>query len=57
MNNCYLVQILLPKERGNGEPVSQRCFEEFLEELTDQLGGANSFIRALGAALVLSRSA
>ncbi|MET3973141.1 hypothetical protein ACVWXN_000463 [Bradyrhizobium sp. i1.4.4] len=36
MNNCYLVQILLPKERGNGEPVSQRWFEEFLEELTDR---------------------
>jgi hypothetical protein len=27
MNNSYLVQILLPKEKGDGEPISQRWFE------------------------------
>jgi hypothetical protein len=51
MNNSYLVQILLPKERGDGEPVSQRCFEVFLEELTGRFGGATSFVRAPGQGL------
>jgi hypothetical protein len=51
MNKSYLVQILLPKERGDGEPVSQRWFEEFLEELTGRFGGATSFVRAPGQGL------
>ncbi|XUJ34566.1 hypothetical protein ACQ5SK_48180 [Bradyrhizobium japonicum] len=42
------MQILLPKERGDGEPVSQSWFEEFLEELTGKFGGATSFVRAPG---------
>jgi hypothetical protein len=51
MNKSYLVQILLPKERGDGEPVSQRWFEDFLEELTGKFGGATSFVRAPGQGL------
>jgi hypothetical protein len=54
MSTSYLVQILLPKETGKGEPVSQQWFENFLKELTDQFGGATSFVRepvrAFGAA-------
>jgi hypothetical protein len=51
MNKSYLVQILLPKESGDGEPVSQRWFEGFLEELTGKFGGATSFVRAPGQGL------
>jgi hypothetical protein len=51
MNKSYVVQILLPKERGGGEPVSQRWFEDFLEELTGRFGGATSFVRAPGQGL------
>jgi hypothetical protein len=51
MNKSYVVQILLPKERGDGEPVSQSWFEDFLEELTGRFGGATSFVRAPGLGL------
>jgi hypothetical protein len=51
MNKSYVVQILLPKERGDGEPVSQSWFEEFLDELTGRFGGATSFVRAPGQGL------
>ncbi|MGY4377287.1 hypothetical protein ACVWZ3_004926 [Bradyrhizobium sp. i1.3.6] len=51
MNNSYLIQILLPKVKGDGEPVSQRWFEEFLEELSGKFGGATSFVRAPGQGL------
>lgn len=51
MNESYLVQVLVPKERGNGEPLSQRWFEDFLEELTGLFGGATSFLRAPGQGL------
>ena len=30
----WLVQILLPKETGNGEPISRKWFEALLKELT-----------------------
>jgi len=46
MSASYLVQILLPKETGKGEPVSQEWFESFLKELTDRFGGATSFVRS-----------
>lgn len=46
----YLVQILLPKERG-GEPVSHKWFEGLLQELTDRFGGATSFARTPGQGL------
>ncbi|MET4200022.1 hypothetical protein ABIA95_004022 [Bradyrhizobium sp. LA8.1] len=51
MSKAYLVQVLLPKERGDGEPVSQSWFEEFLEEMTGKFGGATSFVRVPGQGL------
>ena len=47
----YLVQILLPIANGNGGPIGQAWFEEFLKELTDRFGGATSFVRAPGQGL------
>jgi hypothetical protein len=47
----HLVQILLPKETGNGEPIGKDWFENFLKELTDRFGGATSFLRAPGQGL------
>src|SRR4051794_20533070 len=47
----YLVQILLPTRTGHGQPVTQARFEELLQELTDKLGGATSFVRAPGQGL------
>ena len=44
----HLVQILLPKETGKGEPIGKDWFNRFLEELTDEFGGATSFLRAPG---------
>jgi hypothetical protein len=51
MSPAYLVQILLPKETGRGEPISKEWFEGFLEELTDKFGGATSFVRSPGQGL------
>jgi hypothetical protein len=51
MSASYLVQILLPKETGNGEPVSQEWFGAFLKELTAEFGGATSFVRSPGQGL------
>jgi hypothetical protein len=51
MSGSYLVQILLPKQSGNGDPVSQEWFEKFLQELTDEFGGATSFVRSPGQGL------
>jgi hypothetical protein len=45
------VQILLPKETGDGEPISQAWFEGILKELTQKFGGATSFVRAPGQGL------
>nr|WP_249795072.1 hypothetical protein [Bradyrhizobium sp. Oc8] len=41
----------MPKEKGDGRPVSQRWFEDFLEELSGNFGGATSFVRAPGHGL------
>ncbi|MGX0962362.1 hypothetical protein AB7M63_002811 [Bradyrhizobium japonicum] len=51
MNHSYVVQILVPTETGNGEPVSKEWFDNFLQELTDKFGGATSFVRAPGQGL------
>jgi hypothetical protein len=51
MRGPYLLQILLPKETGKGEPVEQEWFESFLKELTAKFGGATSFVRAPGQGL------
>ena len=42
----HLVQILLPKETGQGRPIGKEWFDGFLEELTGKFGGATSFLRA-----------
>jgi hypothetical protein len=46
----HLVQILLPKETGKD------WFDRFLKELTDEFGGATSFLRAPGKGLWQSGS-
>ena len=51
MSGPYLVQTLLPKETGKGEPVAKTWFENFLKELTAEFGGATSFVRAPGQGL------
>jgi hypothetical protein len=51
MSASHLVQIILPKETGSGEPVSQEWFEGLLKELTEKFGGATSFVRAPGQGL------
>ena len=45
------MQILLPKETGSGQPISQKWFEGLLKELTEKFGGATSFVRAPGQGL------
>ena len=47
----YLVQILLPKETGKGETIGRGWFDNFLKELTEEFGGATSFLRAPGKGL------
>ena len=56
MTASYLFQILLPKQTGRGERVRQDWFEQLLEELTDEFGGATSFVRAPGQDLWQSGS-
>ena len=45
-----LVEILMPRETGNGRPVGKGkgWFDGFLKELTERFGGANSFLRGTG---------
>jgi len=47
----HLVQILLPKETGKGQPIDKEWFDGFLKELTEKFGGATSFLRAPGTGL------
>jgi hypothetical protein len=47
----HLVQILLPKETGKGQPIGKHWFDGFLKELTDKFGGATTFLRAPGTSL------
>ena len=47
----HLVQILLPKETGIGQPIGKDWFDGFLNELTEKFGGATSFLRAPGQGL------
>ena len=49
--SAHLVEILLPKATGKGEPIGQYWFDCFLKELTDRFGGATSFLRAPGQGL------
>jgi hypothetical protein len=47
----YLIEILLPKESGNGQPVGQKWFDDLLKDLTGTFGGATSFQRVPGQGL------
>ena len=47
----HLVEILLPTETGQGQPIGKDWFDGFLKELTDRFGGATSFLRAPGQGL------
>jgi hypothetical protein len=47
----HLVQILLPRQTGGGQPIGKDWFDRFLKELTDKFGGATSFLRAPGRGL------
>ncbi len=49
--SSHLVQILLPKAIGNGQPISKDWFDGFLQELTEKFGGVTSFLRASGQGL------
>jgi len=47
----YLVELLLPRQSGDGVPVSVDWFEQLLAELTGKFGGVTSFVRAPGKGL------
>ena len=47
----HLVQMLLPQQTGRGEPIGRDWFDRLLKELTDEFGGATSFLRAPGQGL------
>ena len=49
--SSQLVQILLPKETGCGQPISTEWFDGFLKKLTEKFGGATSFVRSPGQGL------
>ena len=51
MSPAFLIEILVPKVTGKGQPVPQEWFEAFLKELTQTFGGATSFVRAPGQGL------
>jgi len=51
MSASYLVEILLPNQTGDGEPVTQEWFEGLLKKLTEKFGGATSFMRSPGQGL------
>ena len=47
----HLVEILLPKENGKGQPIIRIGSTASLKELTEKFGGATSFLRAPGQGL------
>jgi hypothetical protein len=51
MSRAFLVEILVPKTTGKGQPVTQEWFEDFMKELTQTFGGATSFVRSPGLGL------
>ena len=53
----YLVEILLLKETGHGQPISEGWFDGFLKDLTEKFGGAISFLRTPGQGLWQSAGA
>lgn len=55
--SSHLVQILLPKETGAGQPVSQKWFDAFMKELTDKFGGRDELFASTGTRPVAKRGA
>lgn len=51
MRDQHLVQILLPKSRGDGASVAREWFKVFLGELSERFGGVTSFLRSPGEGL------
>jgi hypothetical protein len=51
MSHAFLIEILVPKVTGKGQPVTKEWFGTFLKELTQTFGGATSFVRASGEGL------
>jgi hypothetical protein len=47
----YLIEILVPKMTGDGEPVARTWFDGLTEELTKKFGGVTSFVRQPGEGL------
>ena len=41
-----LIQILLPVEGKNGEPLPRRTFDDVQAELTERFGGVTAFVNA-----------
>jgi hypothetical protein len=41
----HLIEILLPKMKGDGAPIGRAYFEALLAELTERFGGATCFAR------------
>ena len=54
--HSHLVQILLPTETGNWQPIAPYWLDGFLKEPTDEFGGVTRFLRALGHGLWQSGS-
>ncbi len=42
----FLIQILLPTRRADGEPVSRELFQEITSELTHRFGGLTAYTRS-----------
>ena len=51
MRTSHLIQILLPAETGDKQPISRVSVDAFLKELTEKFGGAISFLRTSGRGL------
>jgi hypothetical protein len=42
----FLIQILLPTRRADGDPVSRELFQEITSELTHRFGGLTAYTRS-----------
>jgi hypothetical protein len=46
VNAHFLIQILLPTRRADGEPVSRELFQQITSELTHRFGGLTAYTRS-----------
>jgi hypothetical protein len=46
MARSFLIQILIPLQRGDGSPVTKSEFDALAAELTDKFGGVTSYLHA-----------